>query len=185
MPSSLPPRVAGTGPQALLVVALAAAVLGGIVGCVTAPASPSPADGVTPVGSPTAAPGAGAGETPSNVVPLSGVAGYSVAVDIIDGSGLLMSAESGTPGDGASVAPYEVLVTNDDPTTVRLVWAGGPCDAVDQLTIDAAARVFLLVEPECPGDAVAFDRVLILHFMDPVPADDVRAVLQDGTDTAG
>jgi hypothetical protein len=108
--------------------------------------------------------------------------GNHVTVDITDESGLLHDASSGTPGDGASVAPYEVDVSNDDPSTLRLTWSGGPCDAAATLHIDATGRELRLVEPECPGDAVAFDRILVLHLNDALNAADVHAMLQDGLD---
>jgi hypothetical protein len=78
-----------------------------------------------------------------------------------------------------------VLAENVDATTLRLTWTGGPCDVADTLAIDSTGRTFLLVEPECPGDAVAFDRVLLLHLSSPIDAAEVHAVLQDGLDTEG
>jgi hypothetical protein len=128
---------------------------------------------------------AGASQGAAHRVQLRSASGNEISVDIVDASGSLVGAESGTPGDGATVEPYTLAVSNDDPTTLRLRWAGGPCDAVDALSIDANARSILLVEPECPGDAVAFDRILLLRFAAPVLAGDVRAVLQDGLDTGG
>jgi hypothetical protein len=116
---------------------------------------------------------------------LTTATGHDVTVTVTDESGMLDEATSGTPGDGASVEPYRVVVTNDDPSTLRMVWVGGPCDADDSLTIDSTGRNLLLVEPECAGDAVAFDRVLVLHLSSPIDATEVHAVLQDGLDTPG
>jgi hypothetical protein len=118
-------------------------------------------------------------------VPLLTATGHDITVTITDESGTLLDATSGTPGDGASVEPYRVVVTNDDASTLRLVWTGGPCNADDTLKIDRTGRAFLLVEPECDGDSVAFDRILILHLSSPTDAADVQAVLQDGLDTPG
>jgi hypothetical protein len=118
-------------------------------------------------------------------VVLTSQAGHDVTIDIDDASGLLRDATSGTPGDGASVEPYRVVVSNDDPSTLRLTWSGGPCDLADSLSIDRTGRALLLVEPGCPGDAVAFDRVLLLHLTGPIDATEVHAVLQDGLDTDG
>ena len=42
-----------------------------------------------------------------------------------------------------------------------------------------------LIQPECPGDAVASDRILLLTFSEPTAAPDVQAVIQDGLDTPG
>jgi len=108
-----------------------------------------------------------------------------VTVDVVDESGTLVEASSGTPGDGASVEPYTVAVSNDDASTVRLTWVGGPCDSASTLMIDATARQFLLVQPECSGDATASDRILVLRFSAPVDAGAVQASLQDGLDTPG
>jgi hypothetical protein len=111
--------------------------------------------------------------------------GEAVTIDVADASGTLVGAESGAPGDGASVEPYTLLVANDDPTTLRLTWVGGPCDSANVLHIDPSRRQFLLVQPECTGDAVAGDRILLLHFSDAIAAADVQATLQDGLDTPG
>jgi len=78
-----------------------------------------------------------------------------------------------------------VAVSNDDASTVRLTWVGGPCDSASTLMIDATARQFLLVQPECSGDATASDRILVLRFSAPVDAGAVQASLQDGLDTPG
>jgi hypothetical protein len=118
-------------------------------------------------------------------VALSTATGNDVMVTIADASGMVRDATSGTPGDGASVEPYRVVVTNDDPSTLRLTWTGGPCDAEDRLSIDRTGRELLLIEPECAGDLVAFDRVLVLHLSNPIDATEVHAVLQGGLDTPG
>lgn len=122
---------------------------------------------------------------PTTEVPLSNATGNDITIEIDDESGSLVGATSGSPGGGASVEPYAVAIVNDDATTLRLTWVGGACDAHDLLAIDASARRFVLVQPECPGDAVAFDRVLVLRFAQPVEAGDIEAILQDGVDTAG
>lgn len=142
--------------------------------------------GASPVASP--APAATAAPAPASdnpgLVELQNATGNDVAIEIVDESGSLLAAASGTPGDGATVEPYTVAVANEDPTTIRLTWVGGPCDARDQLMIDATGRRFLVVQPECAGDAVANDRVLLLTFADAIDAADVAATLQDGLDTA-
>ncbi len=164
------PRIPGrSAGLALLVVALAAAC------------TPAVSQSPSPTASSTAASSALPMTTPA--VSLVVAAG-AVTVDISDGSGTLVEARSGTPGDGASVVPYEVAVTNVDASTLRLIWSGGPCDVEDSLSIDASGRAFLLVEPECPGDDVAFDRILDLRFSRAIDASDVEARLQDGVDTS-
>jgi hypothetical protein len=143
------------------------------------PPSPSPM--------PTAAtPGSGGpigSGGPFHVV-LAQASGDDVTIDVTDESGTLLDAASGTPGEGASVEPYTVDATNVDATTIRLTWVDGPCDSASTLTIDATASRLLLVQPECAGDAVAFDRVLELWFSRAVDADALEISLQDGIDTA-
>ena len=41
----------------------------------------------------------------------------------------------------------------------------------------------LLIRPECPGDAVASDCILLLTFSEPISAGDVETFLQEGLDT--
>jgi hypothetical protein len=108
----------------------------------------------------------------------------AVSVEVVDESGLLLGATSGHPGDGASAEPYVVTVTNDSPTILRLAWVGGPCDGRLTLSIDATGRRFRLVQPECAGDAVVHDRVLLARFARQIAAGDVEAILQDGIDTS-
>lgn len=143
------------------------------------PPSPSPMPtGTTPgSGGPTGSGG------PFHVV-LAQASGADVTIDVVDESGTLLDAASGTPGDGASVELYTVRATNVDATTVRLTWVDGPCDSASTLTIDATARRFLVVQPECAGDSVAYDRVLELWFSPAIDADDIEISLRDGTDTS-
>ena len=165
--SRIPSRTAG----------LAILVLGLTAACTSAVApSPSPAASPTPSTTPSTR------ATPPVALVLA--AGGDVTVDITDRSGTLVEARSGTPGDGASVPSYEVVVTNVDASTLRLTWSGGPCAAQDTLSIDASGQALLLVEPDCQGDAVAFDRILDLRFSQAIDAVEVEAHLQDGVDTS-
>jgi hypothetical protein len=107
----------------------------------------------------------------------------AVTIDVTDESKTLTNATSGTPGDGATVEAFKLIVTNPTPTSLRLTWLGGPCDATNTLSIDAARRQLLLVQKECPGDAIATDRILDLEFSTSVKAADFEAFLQDGLDT--
>ena len=109
---------------------------------------------------------------------------HAVTIDVTDASKSLIGAASGTPGDGASVEAYKLVVTNLTPTTLRLTWVGGPCDSANSLSIDAAHHRLLLVQPECTGDAIATDRVLDLEFATPIAASDIEPFLQDGLDTS-
>ena len=107
----------------------------------------------------------------------------AVTIDVTDASSSLVGAASGTPGDGASVEAYTLAVANVTPTTLRLTWVGGPCDSANKLLIDAARHRLVVVQPECPGDAIATDRVLDLEFATPIKASDLETFLQDGLDT--
>jgi hypothetical protein len=140
----------------------------------------TPARTPAPTAAPTATP---AGPIGSAHVVLAVATGNAVAIDVTDASATLTKAASGTPGDGASVDAYKLVVTNPTPTRLRLTWLGGPCDATNTLSIDAARHRLLLVQKECPGDAIATDRILDLEFSTPVKATDFEAFLQDGLDT--
>jgi hypothetical protein len=139
-------------------------------------AAPTPA----PTAAPTATP---AGPIGSAHVVLAVATANAVTIDVTDESKTLTKATSGAPGDGASVEAFKLTVTNRTPTSLRLTWLGGPCDASNSLSIDAARRRLLLVQKECPGDAIATDRILDLEFTTPVNAADLEAFLQDGLDT--
>ena len=143
-----------------------------------APSTSAPTQAATQA--PAATP---AGPIGSSHVVLAVATANQVTIDVTDESKTLTKATSGTPGDGASVEAFKLVVTNRTPTSVRLTWLGGPCDATNTLTIDAARGRLLLVQKECPGDAIATDRILDLEFSTPVKADDFEAFLQDGLDT--
>ncbi len=139
------------------------------------PASPNPSLSPSP---------AQAAGSPIHVV-LANATSHAVTIDVTDESSSLVSATSGAPGDGASVDAYTLVVTNQSPTSLRLTWVGGPCDSANSLAIDAARSTLLLVQPECPGDAIATDRILDLEFTTAVTAADFHAFVQDGVDTPG
>jgi hypothetical protein len=136
---------------------------------------------VTPAPTPTPTPT----RTPigSAHVALTVATTNAVTIDVTDASGSLLGAASGAPGDGASVEAYRLVVTNTTPTTLRLTWVGGPCDSANRLSIDAGRRRLLLVQAECPGDAIATDRILDLEFSTAIDAAGIEAFLQDGLDT--
>lgn len=172
-------RQTSGGTAALLAVLLGALV----VGACAAPRTPGPTAGPTPTLPPTSAPTSNPTGDAAFHVTLNQATSNLVSIDVRDLSATLVGALSGIPGDGASVEPYVLKVENLDPTTLRLTWVGGPCDSANSLSIDALGRRFVLVQAECNGDAVAFDRVLILKFATPVVAADVEAFLQDGLDS--
>jgi hypothetical protein len=142
---------------------------------------PTPAPTAAPAATPTAA--ASSAAIGSAHVALNVATSNDVTIDVTDASSSLVGATSGTPGDGASVEAYTLAVANVTPTTLRLTWVGGPCDSANQLLIDAARQRLVVVQPECPGDAIATDRVLDLEFATPVKASELETFLQDGLDT--
>lgn len=118
----------------------------------------------------------------AGLVELANATDDLVTITISDASGTLVRATSGSPGDGASVPPRELVVMNQTPTSLRLTWAGGPCHAADSLTIDETGRRFVLEQPGCAGDSIVHDRVLILEFSEPIEAADVQGSLHESVD---
>jgi len=153
--------------------------------------TPAPVVTPVPVVSPapvaTPAPNDGGGDAMPITVDLENATGADVYVDIVDLSGTLTGAVSGTPGDGMSVEPYTLRVENLDARTLRLTWVDFPIDNALALHIDESGLRFVLVQPEPAGstDAIGFDRELILTFAEAVSADQIEAFLQDGLDTPG
>jgi hypothetical protein len=122
-------------------------------------------------------------------VDLRNATGAQVHVDIADRAGVVVAAESGRPGDGASVESDTLVVQNVDARTLRLTWVDFPIDNALALYIDRtdAGYRFVLIQPEPSGDtdAIAYDRELLLRFADDISANDVEAFLQGGFDTGG
>ena len=144
--------------------------------------APTPIQTAASAASPTGA-AASAGAIGSAHVALTVATPNAVTIDVTDASATLTGATSGTPGDGASVEAYTLAVANVTPTTLRLTWVGGPCDSANKLLIDATRHRLVVVQPECPGDAIATDRVLDLEFATPITASELETFLQDGLDT--
>jgi hypothetical protein len=158
----------------------------------SAPSTPAPAPDGTP--EPTAVPAPD--ETPdpddgSDAMPikvdLRNATDADVYVDIVDTTGLLVEARSGSPGDGISV---ETLVAeNIDATTLKLTWADFPIDNALALYVDEheGGIRLLLVQPAPTGttDAMGFDRELILSFSEPISAEGVETIIVEELDTPG
>ena len=180
---SFPHRVIPAGAAALVAVAV-------LVGCTAYDprgndeGPPSAAATGPSITEPTPAPKPSAAAGGAIHVVLSNATADAVTIDVTDGSATLVGATSGTPGDGATVDAYKLSVANVSETRLRLTWVGGPCDSANTLSIDAARRQFLLVQPECSGDAIATDRILDLTFSSPIRSADVEGFLQDGLDTS-
>ena len=99
---------------------------------------------VVPDTSPTTSPSASPTQFASPSGPASAgilvelvvAAGQPQTVDVIDESGKLVEASSGSPtGDGQSFPDDDVEVTNIDATTLQLGWAGFPCRTDHDLLI--------------------------------------------------
>jgi hypothetical protein len=185
-PDPMAPRSRGLGmglrPALVLAVLglLLAAVAIGVGGSrqpslVVPEASPSasPISSPSPLARPTGPASAGI------LVDLVVAAGEPQTVDVIDESGKLLEATSGSPRDGQGFPSDAVEVTNIDATTVQLGWAGFPCRTDHDLIIGTDALVMTLVRPPCEGvtDSIGVDRILILRFSEPIAAPDVNITL--------
>jgi len=152
-----------------------------------APATPKPTTKPTPkpTATPTSEPGDGGTDAMPIRVDLRNVTGADIRVDIVDGTGLLVDAESSRPGEGVSVD--RLVVENLDPRTLKLTWSDFPIDNALALYVDRTddGYRFLLIQPgpTGPTDAIALDRELILRFSEPISAGDVETFLQEGLDT--
>ena len=160
------------------------------------PGSPAPAPVATPepTPEPTAVPAPD--ETPdpddgSDAMPikvdLRNATDADVYVDIVDTTGLLVDARSGTPGEGVSVDT--LVAENIDATTLKLTWSDFPIDNALALYVDEheGGIRLLLVQPAPTGttDAMGFDRELILSFSEPVSAEGVETIIVEELDTPG
>ena len=162
---------------AVLVLAVAgAAFVGGVFD--RAPVVvPPPIVGPSP--SPTAvpAPSTSASPSPRGVIHVDLIEhqGADASIDIDDRSGDLVSAESGDPGDGASVEEGKIQVVADgaDPKTLIVTWTGLPCDTTHALEI-APNHSMTITRPSCGGDTLPVDHLLRLTFDAPIDAASVR-----------
>jgi hypothetical protein len=182
--------IAAIAAGAALVAVVAFAAVGGRgdgngPGGIAAPPAPT----IAPTPKPTAQPiGDGSGAMPIRV-DIETVAGGDVYVDIVDSTGYLVGAKSGTPAEGQSVGQYTLEIENLDATTLKLSWVDYPIENALALYIDehdGAIRLLLIQPaPTGPTDAIALDRELILSFSQPISADQVESFLQEGLDTPG
>lgn len=132
-------------------------------------ATPAPGDPFQPIGSPAVAP---------IRVLLGGEGGAETSVDVVDESGLLVSAVAGPNTLGMEFQTFDA--SNDVPNRIRLTWPGLPCDTVHRLTIDATMTTLTLDLPTCSGDSIGVDRSLILTFRNPVDAASLTTTLYRG-----
>ncbi len=118
-------------------------------------------------------------------VPLTVATDHAVAAEVIDWTGLVTAATSGTPGDSASVPFDAVELANDGPTTLVVTWVGGPCDRTSTIVFDADRATITVIQEPCDGDAIGFDRIVRLELAEPVDAGSITGVLQAGGDSPG
>jgi len=156
-----------------------------------APVQPTPVVTPVPVETPDVTPapvdpGTGDGGDAMPIkVDLENATGHDVYVDIVDRSGTIVRASSGTPAEGASVATGSVAVKNLDDRTVQLTWSTLTGDNALALYVDESGESMILVQPPLGGDLMPHDMVLVLEFDAPVSADDLQVSLQEGVDTPG
>lgn len=161
----------------VLVAAFAVASVGGVFdrpSLVPPDASPSPSVPSPSVPSPSMP------LRPETVrVDLIELYGLDAAVDIVDESGTMMSAVSGTPLDGGSTDGQSVVVTQGGSSrSVVLTWTGLGCHALHTLVLDADGHTGRMVRTACDGDTYPRDLVLELTFATPVAPDDLDITLE-------
>lgn len=173
---------------------LAAAALNGgrgntVIGAPLPNDAPSTPPVTTPEPAATPEPTDGGQDAIPVHVDLDDLIGHDVYIDIVDSTGLLETAESGTPTASAPVEPYTLLVENIDAQTLRLTWVDRPGDNALALYIDETAFGYrlLMIQPEhdTDGDTILHDRVLILTFSQAISADEIESFLQEGLDVPG
>lgn len=162
---------------------------------VTPPSTaPSPAPSTAPTDAPSAVPSPAPSEAPSASpstaaapfrldVPLRIATPHAVTARVVDWTGVVNGATSGTPGDGASVPFDEIRIANAGDSALEVTWAGGPCDQVVSVVLDANPSRLTVVQEPCKGDAIAFDRIVRLQLDSPVEAASIEGVMQLGGDT--
>jgi hypothetical protein len=150
-------------------------------GSPSTPPSASPSASPSPIVSPTPRPSRDPNAPPIKVRLTAGD-GSTYDLDIVDYSLLIKAAAGGVPGDGASVEWGTVKVEQLDARTLRLTWTNLSGSGRGWMTLDEAGRRIVIAQPEYSGDSVAFDRVLVLAFVEDVEADDFEIVLITSND---
>ena len=186
-PMARPFRGLGMGLRPAMILAtlallLAAVVAIGVGGPKPSVVLPNP----SPSASPSLSPNPSSSPNPTGTAPagilvdLTVAAGQPQTVDVIDESGTLNEASSGSPTDGQGFPSDTVEVTNIDANTLQLGWAGYPCRTDHELRIGSDPRVMTLVRPPCEDvtDSIGIDRILILRFSEPIVAAEVAITIQ-------
>jgi len=145
-------------------------------------ATPHPSTPAQPTPAPSEDPGSDAMPVTVDLVTADR---HDVRVDIVDHSGRLVDARSGSPADGISIDSGKVHVENVDDRTLRLTWSDFAMDNALALYIDESGATAILVQPGPVGpvDSIGADRQLVLTFDAPIAAGDLRVSVQDGIDT--
>jgi hypothetical protein len=150
-------------------------------------AEPSTAPDPSP--DPTADPSDGGQDAMPIKVQLRNVSGKNVYVDVVDYTGDIADAVSGTPAEGMSVDNDTIEVETVGPRSLKLTWIDFGIDNALTLYVyrsDGGYRLVLIQpKPTGPADAMGYDRELILTFAHPVSTGQVVADLQDGLDSPG
>jgi len=148
----------------------------------TASAAPSTGPSVAPSEEPAASPST-AGERFQIDIPLTIATAHSVTARVVDWTGVVTGATSGTPRDGASVPYDQVVITNAGDSALDVTWVGGPCDRTVSVVLNANPSTLTVVQEPCGGDAIGFDRIVRLQLDRPIDASSIEAVLQQDVDT--
>ncbi len=170
-------RSSGLGLRPALVLAILGLLLAAIAAVGIGSRNPSV---VTPLPSATVSPTASSVAPQPFQVDLNVPAGQPQTVGVVDRSGLVVEATSGTPtGESGASFPFDsVEVSNLDATTLQLGWTGFPCQTDHTLTIEPDGAM-TLERPACVGatDSIAIDRILVLRFEEPIRAADAPVTL--------
>src|SRR6187431_438963 len=171
-------------------IALAAVLSACSSGTGAAPASPVPAPATPAHAAPTpVTPAPTSLPAPTTLVDLVSTSGQDVTIDIVDRTGAITGAKSGTPAEGVSFPTDAVVIENIGPRTLRLGWSDFPVDNELRLFVDPVGVGYRLLviqpAPTGPVDAMGEDRILELTFDRDVSAAEVEAFIQEGLDTPG
>jgi hypothetical protein len=153
---------------------------------------PTSSELLTASSSPDSSPAASASTSPSPSpspaapllhVDLASTCCNPASLDVVDLSGLVVSATSALPLESDSVDG--IVVKNAKASSLRITWIGSPCDAIHRLTVDATATHIVLERPRCFGDAIPRFLSVTLTFKRSVVASAVQASIVEGTGAAG
>jgi hypothetical protein len=167
----------------LLVLAVLAT---GVMGRTSSPTPSDPPATDAPVPTPVATPGFSQVPTPAPTPTPSPSDGYrfeldvvtphDVSVELVDTTGTVLAARSGSAGDGMSVRWFDSIVEGSG-DTIAITWVGLPQDDTVQVTVSSVdGKVVVAIDQAAPpanSDALGHDRVMEIQFDGPVSADDV------------